>query len=105
MRLSVATREPERVRVEPYFRSRNVTKPSRARLVRSPSRAELGSKILPNNGIKTVASLVTFAFLRFFLISKVSFLTCDITLSIIHILEEQSSEGDFSLFFSTQTWF
>ena len=101
----MAAREPERARVEPHFRSRNVTKPSRARLVRSPSRAELGGRILPNNGIKTVASLITFAFLRFFLIYKVSFLACDIALSIMHILEEQSSEGDFSLFFSTQTWF
>jgi hypothetical protein len=46
-----------------------------------------------------------FYFLVIFLVSKFSLLTCDIALSVIHILEEQSSEENFSLFFSTQTWF
>jgi hypothetical protein len=36
---------------------------------------------------------------------KFSIFTCDIALSIIHILEEQPSEGNFSLLFSTQSWF
>jgi hypothetical protein len=42
--------------------------------------------------------LVSFTFLRIFFLPKFSFLTCDIALSIIHILEEQSSEGNFSLY-------
>jgi hypothetical protein len=34
-----------------------------------------------------------------------SIFTCDRALSLIYILKEQSSEEDFSLFFSTRTWF
>jgi hypothetical protein len=44
-------------------------------------------------------------FLVIFFLPKFSFLTCDIALSIVYILEEQSGEGNFSLLFLSQTWF
>jgi hypothetical protein len=44
--------------------------------------------------------LVFIYFLAIFSLPKFSLFTCDIALSLIYILEEQSSEGNFSLFFS-----
>jgi hypothetical protein len=46
--------------------------------------------------IKIVVSLVLY-FIAIFFLSKFSTSPCDIALSIIHILKEQSSEEDFSL--------
>jgi hypothetical protein len=45
-------------------------------------------------------SLVSFTLLRFFYLSKFYILTCDIALSLIHILIEQSSEGNLPFFLS-----
>jgi hypothetical protein len=39
------------------------------------------------------------------ILPKFSLLTCNIALKIIHILEEQPSEGNFSLFFSPKFGF
>jgi hypothetical protein len=39
-------------------------------------------------------------FLAIFSLPKFSLFTCDIAPRLIHILKEQSSEGNFSLFFS-----
>jgi hypothetical protein len=47
--------------------------------------------------------LVFIYFLTIFSLSKLSLFTYDIALSLIYILEDQSSEGAFSLFFSSQT--
>jgi hypothetical protein len=44
-------------------------------------------------------------FLVIFFLPKFSKFTCNISLSLIYILKEQSSEETFSLFFSLQTWF
>jgi hypothetical protein len=44
-------------------------------------------------------------FLAILLLPKFSKFTCNIALGLIYILKEQSSEKDFSLFFSLQTWF
>jgi hypothetical protein len=54
---------------------------------------------------KNHLSHLSFYFLDISFLPKFSLFTCDIALSIIHILEEQSSEGNFSLFFLSQTWF
>jgi hypothetical protein len=42
-------------------------------------------------------------FLAIFSLPKFLKFTCDIALSLIYVLKEQSSEGDFSLFLSSQT--
>jgi hypothetical protein len=47
--------------------------------------------------------LVSIYFLAIFSLPKFSLFTCDIALSLIYILKEQSSEGNISLFFSTKT--
>jgi hypothetical protein len=44
--------------------------------------------------------LVFIYFLAIFSLPKFSLFTCDIALSLIYMLEEQSSEVYFSLFFS-----
>jgi hypothetical protein len=48
-------------------------------------------------------SLISFTLLRFLSLTKSSLFTCDIALSLIHILIDQSSERNFSLFLITQT--
>jgi hypothetical protein len=53
---------------------------------------------------KITCIFCAFTFLRFSFFLSYTFI-CDIALSLIYILKEQSSEWNFSLFFSTQTWF
>jgi hypothetical protein len=48
---------------------------------------------------KIICVLCSFTFLQFFSLPKFFLFTCDIALSLIHILKEQSSEEDFSLFY------
>jgi hypothetical protein len=48
---------------------------------------------------KITCVLCLFTFLWFSLFLSSLFFTCDIALSLIYILKEESSEGNFSLFF------
>jgi hypothetical protein len=69
---------------------------------RKPQR---GDKLWPSHMIKIIVSLVSLTLLQFLLLPKVSQHTWNIALRIFHFLEEQSSEGTFSIIFSIQTWF
>jgi hypothetical protein len=62
---------------------------------------QCGGRLWPNHGIKIIMSSVIY-FIMIFLLPKFSILTCNIALSLIHILIKQSSEGENSLFFSSE---